>query len=534
MSHFDEVTALLYLEGQIDADHAREVSGHLSSCASCRELLRVLEKEGVWLREALAAEEESIPAYILAVPKRGSVHWGWIAAFGLGAGGAYTLWTGFVQPGLTQAAQAGFTQGNILTMLFFTGAFWKGWDAMRSATEFLAVATLAGVAIWLLRKQWQRFTTIAFVMGAFICALALPPAAQAADVVHGNPSYTLPAGQEVKNDLIVWAVRTRIDGDVDGDLIVWSESVTVNGHVKGDVIGMARELRVNGTVDGNVRAWAQSLSLDGVVAKNVSGGMEELEMGEKGTVGGAMMLWFGTADLAGRVGGDLLAARGDLNISGTLDRDATIRAERLTIGPNAEIKGHVRFQGWRQPVVSPGAKLANPIEIKIKGPGPDYASGRYYWHQTLYWGASFLFGLVLLLIAPGFFFDATQACKRIGPAWGFGSLFLFATPIAAIVACATIVGLGVGITTVLLYAIAVYSAQVFVGAWVGEKLIGAGAGVGVGLTVGRLAIGLGVLRVLRMIPYAGPLVGAIMVMWGMGALVLAIHKKMRPQLAPAV
>ena len=531
MSHFDEVTALLYLEGQIDADRAREVSAHLSSCAPCRELLRALEKEGVWLREALAGEEESIPAYILAAPKRGA-QWGWLVAFGLGIGGVYTLWTGLVQPWLTQAAQAGFTQGNILTMLFFTGAFWKGWDAMRSATELLAVATLAGVAIWLLRKQLQRFTTIAFVMGALICALALPPAAEAADVQHGDPSYTLPAGQEVKNDLIVWAVRTRIDGDVDGDLIVWSESVTVNGHVKGDVITMARELRVNGTVDGNVRAWVQDLYLNGAVGKNVSTWTGETDMDEKATVGGSLTSFSGSSDLDGRIGGDVLAySLGYIDINGTLERDARIRSQRLSIGPTAEIKGSTKYQGYRQPEVSSGAKLGSAIDVTIKGPGPDYASPSYYWWQTLYWGASFIFGLVLLFIAPGFFFDVEQACKRIGPAWGFGALFLFATPNVAILACLTIVGLGVGISTVLLFAIAVYSAQVFVGAWLGEKLLG--ASVGVGLAIGRLALGLAILRALRMIPYAGPLVGAIIVIWGLGGLVLAIHKKMRPQLAPA-
>ena len=32
MNHFDEMTGLLYLEGQLDADRAQEVKAHLSSC----------------------------------------------------------------------------------------------------------------------------------------------------------------------------------------------------------------------------------------------------------------------------------------------------------------------------------------------------------------------------------------------------------------------------------------------------------------------------------------------------------------------
>jgi cytoskeletal protein CcmA (bactofilin family) len=528
--HFDEVTGLLYLEDQLGPERALEVSEHVHACPRCASLLHALEREGVWLREALAVDEEPVPARVMAAPARGGA-WGWFVAFGLGIGGAYTVWSELIEPWLSQAAQAGFTQGNVLTMLFFTGAFWKGWDAMRSAMEFMAVATLAGVAIWLLRKQWQRITTIALVMGAIVCALALPPAASAADIEHGDPSYTLPAGQEVKTDLIVIADRTRIDGDVDGDLVAFSDSVIVNGHIKGDVLAFGQAVHVNGSVDGNVRAWAQDLYLNGTVGRNVSGWNGTLDMDNKATVGGTMTLFVGAGELDGRVAGDLLAAGGDITVEGKLGRDAQIWSQRLTIGPAAEIDGHTKYQGRRQPAVSPSAKLASPIAVKIKGPGPDYASGHYYWHQVLGWGASFIFGLAILLLVPGFFADAEQAIKRIGPAVGFGALFLFATPIVAIIVCITIVGLGVGIATLLLYGIALYAAQIWVAAWLGEQLLG--GGVGVGPAIGKLAIGLAVLRILRMIPYVGPLVGLLIVLWGMGALVLAIHKRLRPQLAPA-
>lgn len=528
--HFDEMTGLLYLEGQLDAGRARSGSAHLAACAPCRELLGALEKEALWLREALVLDEESIPARLLAEPKRGTAGWGWMVAFGLATGGVYTLWAGFIQPSLTQAAQAGFTQGNILTMLFFTGAFWKGWDTMRNLPEFLAAATLAMVAIWLLRKHWQRFTTIAFVMGAIVCALALPPAAGAAEVRRGDPSYTLPAGQEVKNDLIVAAGRVRIDGDIDGDLISFSSSLTVNGHVKGDIIAFGQEIIVNGPVDGNVRVWCQSLSLNATVDRNATIWAAQVALDEKASVGGSMMVGAGSAELNGHLGGDLLAFVGDLTIDGRLDRDATIRGDKLTIGPTAEIDGRTKYEGRREPEIASGAKLGSPIQITIPKRGPDYTRVHYYWHQVLLWGASFLFGLVLLLVVPGFFADAVQETKRVGPAAGYGALFLFATPIAIFIVCLTIVGLGVGISTLFLYIIAVYAAQVFVGSWFGEKLLGYTAGVGPAL--GRLALGLAIVRALRMIPYAGWWAGLIITIWGLGALVLAAYSWTRQQAPP--
>ena len=217
MNHFDEMTGLLYLEQQLDAARTQEVRAHVATCKECRSLLRALELEGVWLRQSLEADDESVPVHLVQAPERGSISWGWLSAFGLSAGGAYTMWSGFIEPWRAQAAQSGFTQGNILTMLFFSGAFWKGWDAMRSLTEFLAVATLGILVIWLFRRHLRRVTTLAVVMGALVLALAFAPAGQAAEVKHGNPGYTLAAGEVVHTDLIVSADSTRIDGDVEGD-----------------------------------------------------------------------------------------------------------------------------------------------------------------------------------------------------------------------------------------------------------------------------------------------------------------------------
>lgn len=529
--HFDEVTALLYLERQLDSGRAGEVSAHLAACPACRGLLHALESESLWLRKALAAEDEPVPSYLTTAPQRSTTHWGWIAAFILAMGGLYTLWSGFIQPWYAEASQAGFTQGNLLTMLFFSGAFWKGWDSMRTLLEFLPLATLGAIGIWALRKQWRHFTPIAFVMGALIFALALPPSAQAAEIHHGDPSYTLPAGQEVKTDLIVAGERVRIDGDVDGDLIVFSPSVTVNGHIKGDILGFGQEIRVNGPVDGNVRAWCQSLSLNSTVAKNVMSWTERTELGEKATVGGTMTLGSGASELDGRVAGDLLAWVGDLDLNGTLGGDANIRADRLTIGSTAQILGHTKYRGRRQPQVSEGAKLASPIDVTLRKPGPDYSQIAYYWHQVLLWGASFLFGLLLLFLFPAFFAKAVSTANKAGVSIGLGILLLFATPIVAFIACITIVGLGIGIAALLAYAIAVYAAQIFVGSWLGEKMMGIGTGIGP--AIGRLAIGLAVLRVARMVPYAGPIIGLLITVWGLGALALAIHRSMRTQVVSA-
>jgi hypothetical protein len=136
------------------------------------------------------------------------------------------------------------------------------------------------------------------------------------------------------------------------------------------------------------------------------------------------------------------------------------------------------------------------------------------------------------LAAPAFFLSAVSSARRIGPAFGFGAICLIATPIAVAIACVTIVGLAVGITTFLSYIVALFTAQIFVSEWFGEKLLGPEAGIG--HTAGRLAIGLGIVRALTVLPYAGPLFRLAIVLWGLGAIVLALHCRMRTNVGTPV
>jgi cytoskeletal protein CcmA (bactofilin family) len=531
MNHSDEMTLLLYLEQQLDADRAREVAAHIASCGSCRALLGALEREGVWLRQTLAAEDEAVPARLLEAPERPSIPWGWITALGLSAGGAYTVWSGIVEPWRAQAAQAGFTQGNLLTMLFFSGAFWKGWDAVRSLMEFAAMATLTVLLSWLLRRHWHRVTAVAFVMSALLCMLALPSPTGAAETKRGDPNFILASGETVPTDLFVLADRTQIDGDVHGDLVVWSREVIVNGDVKGDLLCGAEIVRIIGTVDGNVRCFAQSVDVRGTVARNLMSWSGETNLEDTGRVGGSVTFGSNDATLAGSVGGDVLGGGLYLDVTGKVGGDARLHEDHLTIGSSAEIKGHTRCLCKRDPQIAPGAKLQGSIERIVPKSEARYDQARFYWHRVLLWGIGFVYGLVLLLLIPSFYADTTQACKKYAPAAGFGLLFLFGVPIAAIIACCTIVGLAVGIATILLYGIAFFSSTVFVAGWVGEALLGSKPGMGA--AIGRLALGLFILHVLRVLPYVGGWILFVAVFWGFGALVMTIYKRLRPQFATA-
>jgi cytoskeletal protein CcmA (bactofilin family) len=534
--HFDEMTCLLYLDKQLEPERAREIASHASGCADCRVLLRTLEHEGTWLREALDASDEPIPARLLEAPSRARTPWGWIMTLGFASIGAYALWGGIVEPWQQQFAQAGFTQGNVLTMLFFSGALWKGWGEMRNLVEILATVSVLGIVAALLRHNWRRLTTVGMVMAPlallFALSLAFPATASAGELRHGEPNYTLPAGQTINSDLFVGGEIVRIDGDVNGDVFVWSQSAIIDGHVAGDVFAFGQDVRINGRVDGNVRSWSQDLAVNGAVGRNVMAFCSTAVVDRKGTVGGSFTVAGGQVELNGPISRDILGSIGSIEMNNLVGGNVRIKSRDITIGSSADLRGTVSYRGDKPPQIESGAKVAGPVQAIFEEHIPEYKRAHAYWHFAFHWAAAFLFGLVLMLVVPAFFGDVVRMSNKPWVSGGIGILVLPGVFVAALVACITLVGLAVGITTFLMYAIAIYSTQVFVGVWIGERILG--EGFKTGALLGRLALGLLILGLLKIIPWVGGFVLFAQLIWGLGAIGLAVYHRVRPNLTASV
>ena len=196
-----------------------------------------------------------------------------------------------------------------------------------------------------------------------------------------------------------------------------SQYVTVNGHVKGDILGFGQEIRVNGPVDGNVRAWCQTITLNSAVAKNVMVWSQVVELDTKATVGGTATIGTQVAQLNGQIGGDVLGggrSRGHRWHDGPRCHDPGRPAEYRTHRRNQRANEVCRRESTVE--ISSGAKLASPPIVSTVKRGPGLQPGSLLLAPGDRSGArAFLLGLVILLVAPGFFFDVEQACKKVGP-----------------------------------------------------------------------------------------------------------------------
>jgi hypothetical protein len=531
--HLDEMTGLLYVEGQLKRKRGQEVSAHAQDCPRCRTLLHALERESRLLTRAMLEEDEPLPSRLAAFQEhaRKSMQWIWGVVFGLASTGAYALYAGYIEPMEQRFEQAGFGGSNLLGLLIFQGAFWKGWQSMVTLFEILALLTIAGSAVMFLRRRMRRGSVFAMMVAGICAAATLSSPAMASEFRQGD-TIEIARDETVKSDVFASGHHVKIEGTVDGDLFVFCQSADIEGHVTGDVIAFAQILRVSGHVDGNVRSFSNTTLISGNVAKNVLSFSESITVDSTGKVGGSLTTFLNSLTVDGSLGRDLLVFSKTTSVSGHVGGGIQARGEGLTITSTAEVGGPIKFTGDRPPDVSSRAQLASqPVFVK-QAHHTEYQESKFYVWRVIWTAAVVLFGLVLFLLMPSFARATVDSAERYGASFGLGVLTMFGVPIAAFIACITVVGMLIGISAFVVWLAALYCAQIVVGTVVGQWLMGHTRETW--QMIGRMVIGVILVRVVEMIPHLGGWIKLAVLLWGMGAISLAIYRRFNPGTPAAV
>ncbi|MGC2467521.1 MAG: hypothetical protein WA517_20175 [Candidatus Acidiferrum sp.] len=537
MEHLDEMTCLLYAERQLDRARAQEVSAHAQDCADCRTLLKALDRESRLLTRAMLEEDEPLPSRLAEFQQRVQRSFGWIwgVVLGLAATGVYALYTTFVEPAQLRLEQAGFGGTSLLSLLVFQGAFWKGWQSMMTLFEVLAMVTVVGFGAVVFRRRLRRGSVLALVLAGLCAALALPAPASAT-VFHKGELYELAKDQTVKSDIFITGARARVDGTVEGDVYFFGQSIEIGGHIKGDAIIFAQSVRISGQIDGNIRSFANNLTITGTVSRNVLTFNEVVNIDSAGKVDGSMTTFAQTVSVDGHLGRDLLAMDNETIISGNVDGEIRAKGHSMSIASSAQVAGPIHFEGDHQATVDSGAKLASPVQFTQLKRESQYREGHYYVWRIIWTAAFVLFGLVLFLLLPKFAEETVRAGERFGAPVGLGVLVFFGVPIAAIIACVTVVGIPLGLFTLGLWLLALFCAEIVVGTVVGNWILGKPADTWA--LIGRMALGFVIVRIvytpLAHVHVIGALVGLGIWIWGMGAIALALYNRLQPTTSQGV
>lgn len=549
MSCFPELTYAIYADGELPEAEARQVETHLATCPRCRRLADALRAENQLLAE-MVQEAGVEPQGVMARPARPlDILWTALAVL-VAAVGLEGLF-GWVSEASPPASVEWFNPLSLAGQLnlFFTALFYfiqEGVTMLQTnlttvSVLVLGVLLVGGGVYWLRRRP----ATVA-VLITLVLALGLALPGSALEQRKGG-TITVPSGQTVDDTLIAHGESVNIDGVVTGNLIITSaRHLTIRGTVRGDVICFAQMVDLDGTVGGNVFAFAQWLTLRGRVQQAFHGFIQNFRLEPAGRVDTDLIAFAQQVNLEGTVGRDATLFVAMADVRGTIGRNLTARTNSLTLLAPARVGGdlvvYVEKKREKDVHVDPGATVVGKTDIHVTAERRPSGLGRYsqpkfYLQQGLSLAVVFLLGLVLFWLFPALFPGRLDTASEVLRAAGVGFLALVAPPVAALILCIILLGIGLIAGVVLiaqlfpllilvLWLLALYLAKVFVGAFLGQALLRPPAGQRAPLAVPLLA-GLVIVVVALNVPYLGGLFRFLVWLLGLGIVVAQVRSYWR-------
>lgn len=528
MSCIPEPQLWLYTEGELVGPERRDVESHLVSCRECRARVVALRDEEQLLRDALGEHVRGTrPEAARAVaPAPSDIAWGLPVAVAavaaiLSAAGA-----------LLEARMPGGL--DLFNPLRLKGAIEMSFDLIfvlrESAPGLIELALSIGV-VASISAILTLGTNLVYrrMFGSVALLLALLPVPSAEAVVirvdEEEREIRIGAGEVVDESMLLSSDVVHIDGEVRGDVFVGAERVTIAGTVDGSIYGFARDLEITGRVTGSLHGFVEHLRIDGEVSRSVYVVGESVTLAGGGRVVRDVVSGAEDAILEGDVGRDVLFAGEDLELRGPIGRNTSVRyAERVALRDAARIGGNlaVTIEDESDLDQAPGARVAGTIDVSR----PDHVKRHLEWYRNpRLWAihgilmvAAFLFGLLLYVLSPKLFQFELETSQQFFRNLGFGFLAMVATPVAVVLMALTLVGIPIAILTLFLFLVGIYTANVLIGAWLGQRLLSLREG-SIGSFARSFFLGLLLLTLITHIPFIGVPLEVIVALVGLGLIV---------------
>ena len=525
MSCPSAMTCLLYAEGELAGSPLREMEGHLVGCRDCRTRVMALREEGALLGEVLRGELHHTAPAAVAVDARG-------IALGIPlAVGAVTIALAAAGALLDARLPGAF---DLLHPRRLKGAVEMAFDVifmLRESAPGLVelgfavgvVASISALGSFLVSSASRRWFG-----GAALIALAFAAAPEPARalLVHRGSDYRVATGERVTESVLTrGADRVDVDGAIDGDLIAMAERVTVRGQITGSLYVFCRELEITGTVGGAVHAISEHVRIEGTVRGGAYALVESLTLTSTSRLSGDLGAISEEVVAEGSVARDLYVDGERLDIRGSVGRHVSSHwLDELTLRDGARVGGNVdvllpkgraieRAAGARVEGEVRAGVLESPREHYLD----HYRSWHFYVYHLLFFTAAFVFGLIVYQISPVIFRGAIADGSQLLRTLATGFVVLVVLPIAMIAAALTIIGIPTAIAALFAYILALYTADLVVGAWLGAMLVPP-ADESLFEFGKSLAAGLAILSAVSIVPFLGPPAGVVALLLGLGLL----------------
>jgi hypothetical protein len=539
----NEFTCAVYADGELPENEAREVAEHLSACGGCRRSVEALRTESRVLVQCFHDTdfiEFELEDETLSAPHATRLS---VVRFGL----LVLAMSALLRPVISALAELELPEGldwmnpfnlsgqmNLLanTLAYVLPASIEFFASILNNASWIAAGAIVSIGVFLLFRKSALKSAILSVLALLT---VFSSSSYAFDVRTGNKPVTVPAGETIDDTLVVAADSVIVDGTITGDLIAGGRQVTIRGTVKGNLFAFASQVDIEGTVEGSIIGFAQTLETRGQVGRNVYAFAQTAAISRDARIGGNAAVFAADTDIEGTVGQDFTSYSGRVDGRPSIGRNFFARAGSVSLHAPAHIGGTLTAKVNRpeNALIESGVTADGRTDIQVVPPAPSrYSTASFYLRQLIWLAAAFITGLTLFWLLPGFARINLDTSTALLLAGGVGFLTLVVTPIAAVVAAVTLVGLPIGLIMLTAWMIAGYLAKILIAGFLGRSLL---ASHNDAQPPGALALLAGLIPVFVAInlPYVGGVINFILIVLGLGAFVITTYQMPRWRAAQA-
>jgi cytoskeletal protein CcmA (bactofilin family) len=523
-----ELTWSVYADGELSHEELRRAEMHLVSCRECRNQVVALRDEGAALTRAL---HERAPLPQLSrprvVPAR-DLAWGLPAA--IAAVTAVLVIAGLLVelrlPGVLDVFNPrrliGVYEMSIDAVFMLRNRLPALFDAAASVGAMAAFSALGCAALHALSRHISRTSSLSLLL---LLSLTLPNGARALDLRRDQDTH-IGKDVTVSETLVCTGDVVTIDGTIDGDLVVGAERFSLRGTITGNLYIFAREVEIDGTVNGTVMAIGERLNLSGRVDGAVTLLGDRLTITDDARIGRDIALFGEGIEIAGTAARDVTFAGDWIEVRGEIARNLNVLgADRVTLLDGARIDGDVRASLLGQQIEieqAPGASVRGEVLVSQKSMLREhylahYRHGSFYLMVLVGAAAAFLFGLLIYLLDPRVFEADAPDARGFARSLGIGFVVFLSAPVALLLVGLTVVGIPVAVLGLFILISAIYTSYVIVAGLVGQAVLKP-SGPGLGAFAPSLLVGIVILSVVAALPFVGPAVRILAVLFGLGCL----------------
>lgn len=357
------------------------------------------------------------------------------------------------------------------------------------------------------------------------------------------------------DDLFLSGLSTTETLAAPRDVLAAGATVSLRGTVAADTHATGFDVEVEAATGGSVYAAGATVTLRGTVGQDLNATGFTVRTTPEAVTTGNARLSGGVLTIEGPVTGALTASGAEVVLNAAVGGDVVLAAGSLSFGPQAKIAGALRYYA-SAPVMIPASVIAPDrvtfVETKMTDRFRDMGEmmGRDRLPKlpgvvATVAGFAVTLGFLALLGAAFLTFlpvpvETLRQSALARPGRCLVAGFLGLACLFGLVPVSAITILGLPLVPFVLLAILVfwtlgYLLAVYALVLRLVQAMGSSADPGIWGRIGALVAGVAMVALLNFIPFLGWIINLTLVLWGLGAMVLLLARRIaEPTIAPAM